>query len=513
MLPLVMVMMVISTTVVVANRRDVLSLYLSGLCASFVVMMVGVITYIAKMGGYDEAKQLFLFLLPSLQKWLQNLPLRLGVLGYTVALGRCFFPMYLVFIAIYHTNIHLVRRHERVLRQVHLGITVLFLVYYFPPVFRFVVGGKFWVLVLMRRVSLGWIVLCVAEALALLVQEYIATTSPYFKRTQQLVLLAMLSITGLYSMYAVQDPGQIYNFYVSEYIRLGSLNYLMSALSSWVGWLLLAAATIFFVGFGTLNLVSFSRLGQSEQQEEMILQRKFDTASMGASVFVHSIKNQLLSARVVHKKLGQELAKPQPEMDRVREYAALLSGMNETMLARMEELYRSIKVNYISLVPVDSSQLVEAALGRLHQKYPDQTIWVDQQTHALVLADSTHMAEAIYNLLVNAVEAVNAAGRADIGRVELRVRGERLWLDFEVSDNGTGLSRSAQKKIFDPFYTSKNTNYNWGMGLYYVRQITRSHLGHLQIHSTEGKGSTFSIMLPRYVPNQNKNARDRRTGS
>ena len=118
----------------------------------------------------------------------------------------------------------------------------------------------------------------------------------------------------------------------------------------------------------------------------------------------------------------------------------------------------------------------------------------------MVLADKVHMAEAIYNLLANALEAVAAAGREDISRVELTVRGERLWLDFEISDNGSGMSRTEQKKIFDPFYTSKNTNFNWGMGLYYVRQITKSHLGHLQIRSVEGKGSTFTIMLPRYVP-------------
>ena len=506
MLVLVVALTAISTVVVAVNRRDTLSVYLCGLCASFVVMLCGVVTYIAKMGGYNTMQRLFLFLSPALQTWLQFLPVPLGVLGYMVALGRCLFPFFLVCIAVYHTNLSWPRRHERLLLRGHLAITLLFLIYYYPPVFRVVVGGRVWVLVVMRQVALGWIVASMLAAFALLVQEYVAITSPYFKRNYRFVVLALVSVTVLYAMYAIQDPGQIYNFYVSEYIRLGSLNYLRTALSSGPSWLLLVACTVFFVVLGTMNLIGYSRLTQNEEEEDTRLQRKFDTASMGASVFVHSIKNQLLSARVVHKKLQQELEGSAPDPARVQEYAAALRNMNEGMLSRMEELYRSVKVSYIALTPVDSREVVAAALERFRQKYPDAEVTLREETHAQVLADRTHMAEALYNLLANAYEAALAAARPEGPQVELAVRGERLWLDFEVLDNGTGISHAEQKKIFDPFYTSKNTNFNWGMGLYYVRKITKSHLGHLQIRSAEGKGSSFMVMLPRYVPGHPKKA-------
>ena len=503
MLVLVLVMMAAATVMVVANRRDVLSAYLGGLSASFVVMMCGVVTYVAKMGGYNTPQRLFLFLLPDLQLWLQGLPIPLGTLGYLVALGRSLFPYFLLCLGIYHSNLHWVRRHEKAIRRVHLLGTAALLVYYWPPVFRWVVGGRFWMLVLMRQVCLGWIVASVLAALALLLQDYFATTSPYFKRSMRLVVLALLSVTVLYSMYAIQDPGQIYNFYVSEYIRLGSLNYLRTALSSGWSWLPLMACTVFFVGLGSFNMIHYSRISQSEAQEDTTLQRKFDTASMGASVFVHSIKNQLLAARVAHKKLQQELEEPEPDLEKVRAWATCLREMNASMLERMEELYRSIKVSYIELVPVKSDEIVQASLARLAQKYPDAKVQVHQSVQALVLADRTHMAEALYNLLTNAWEAASAAAGGP--RVELLVQPERLWLDFIVRDNGPGISRAEQKKIFDPFYTSRNTNNNWGMGLYYVRQIVKSHLGHMQIKSAEGKGSSFIVMLPRYVPGRQKN--------
>lgn len=75
---------------------------------------------------------------------------------------------------------------------------------------------------------------------------------------------------------------------------------------------------------------------------------------------------------------------------------------------------------------------------------------------------------------------------------------ERLYVMFRVEDNGKGMSKHVQNKIFDPFYTSKNTNNNWGMGLYYVRQIVKNHFGMLKIESTEHVGTTFFIAIPKY---------------
>ena len=82
--------------------------------------------------------------------------------------------------------------------------------------------------------------------------------------------------------------------------------------------------------------------------------------------------------------------------------------------------------------------------------------------------------------------------------IELLARGERMWTVLEVRDNGKGIPAELQNKIFEPFFTSKNTNYNWGMGLYYVRKIVKSHLGRLRLESRPDQGTSFFIMLPLY---------------
>ena len=69
---------------------------------------------------------------------------------------------------------------------------------------------------------------------------------------------------------------------------------------------------------------------------------------------------------------------------------------------------------------------------------------------------------------------------------------------MEIKDNGMGMSKGQSKKIVGPFYSSKNSNFNWGMGLYYVREVVKSHLGSMRVESDQGKGSSFYILLPKY---------------
>ncbi len=94
---------------------------------------------------------------------------------------------------------------------------------------------------------------------------------------------------------------------------------------------------------------------------------------------------------------------------------------------------------------------------------------------------------------------MEAAERGEEGKVSIISHEERLYTVIEIRDNGVGIPKGLVKKIFDPFYTSKNRNHNWGMGLYYVRAIVKGHLGSLRVESREGRGSSFYILLPKYM--------------
>ena len=67
-------------------------------------------------------------------------------------------------------------------------------------------------------------------------------------------------------------------------------------------------------------------------------------------------------------------------------------------------------------------------------------------------------------------------------------------VEVRVTDTGPGISHSKLTKIFDPFYTTKPNG--TGLGLFVSQRIVRAHNGTLDVASTEGKGTTFTIRLP-----------------
>ena len=264
------------------------------------------------------------------------------------------------------------------------------------------------------------------------------------------------------------------------------------------GYVMIVVVNIICGALGVFSLMHYTQDTLVSDHEEMALERKFDIARTGASVFVHSIKNQLLANRVLEKRIYQELDKPEPDLARIRECVDQLHACNEMLIARSEELYRTVKNKSVLLVPTTIGQVKQTTLERFYRKYPDAKLTCEMDESVTVLADCNYLSEALYNLLTNAWEANVAAGHAD-RPIGLATRRERLYTVLEISDEGGGITQEEQKKIFEPFYSSKNSNTSWGMGLYHVRTIVRAHVGSLRVESQPGKGTSFFVLLPKYV--------------
>jgi signal transduction histidine kinase len=494
---LILILLGIISITLAIFKRDENSLLLLGLCGSLILMFSGIIIYTAKIGGLNGSQEVFLFLSPKIKNWIQYMVIRLDTLGYLIAVGRYLFPSFLLLIAINYSMIPFIRRYTRWIKLL-LIIPVASLIVYYPKVFYTLVRSRFELQKILMTAMLIWIFLYLVIAIVLLIKEYLSITMAYFARQFRYILLSHVSLAVLYGIYCVQDPIQVYQLYGSEYLWVSGISYANPSLS-FLGWCILTLATLIFVALGFYNLVGYTQLNFNAEREDIQMQRKFDTASMGASVFIHSIKNQLLSMRVLNKKINQVFLQENPDLEELKKHTDTFSQMNENMLERLDELYQSIKSHYISLKPVKVEKIAEMAILRFHQKYPDFNVKLTLETHADVLADKVHLSEAVYNLLTNAQEAVLAAGRETDCEVELLILQERLYTVIIVRDKGTGISKDLQKKIFEPFYTSKNTNYNWGMGLYYVRKIVKSHLGVLRLESVPGGVTSFYIMLPRFA--------------
>ncbi|WP_411676076.1 sensor histidine kinase [Caproicibacter sp.] len=502
MLILILVILFLDSVILAVMRKNVHSFLFLGLCTSLVLMLSGIILYTAKIGGLSHAQYIFLFLSVRIQTRLQYALITLDKLGYMIAVGRYLFPYFLLMISIKYSTIPFVSRNRKWMNLFCLPPAASLILYY-PQVFYVVVCNRFALQTLLMTLTLVWILLYLAAGILLMIREYFATPVAYFRRQFRNILFLHISLAFLYGIDCFQDPIQIYQLYGSEYLWVSGFSYSNPAMPLF-GWVLLTAVTIVSSFIGLWNLIRYTQINYQLNLEDVVLQRKFEITNAGISVFVHSIKNQILSCGVVHKRIQKILDSDSPDLAALRENFDLLRKLNENMLTHINRLNANTKSHSIVLRPVAVEHIAGLAVQRFHGKYPEAEVRMDLVPQMLILADEESLSEALCNLLMNAQEAILAVGRGPQGKIKLKTYNGRIYTFFEVDDNGGGIPKNEQKKIVDPFYTTKNTNYNWGMGLHYVKRIAKSHFGMLRFESFPGQGSSFFLVLPRYEPRARK---------
>jgi signal transduction histidine kinase len=111
-----------------------------------------------------------------------------------------------------------------------------------------------------------------------------------------------------------------------------------------------------------------------------------------------------------------------------------------------------------------------------------------------VRASRTEVGQVVLNLLINAVQALDAHKRAtNVVRVSLKVDGR--WIVLAVADTGSGIPAEVLSRIFDPFFTTKQDG-GTGLGLAISRQIVNELGGTIDVDTVPGEGTTFRVRLP-----------------
>jgi two-component system NtrC family sensor kinase len=108
------------------------------------------------------------------------------------------------------------------------------------------------------------------------------------------------------------------------------------------------------------------------------------------------------------------------------------------------------------------------------------------------VTDPGLLRQIIINLLSNAFDAI-----AREGRVTVSAKVNDASVDIAVSDTGAGISPDDLRSIFEPFYTTKGRGKGTGLGLAICRELSKSLGGSIEVESAPGKGSTFTVHLPR----------------
>ena len=141
------------------------------------------------------------------------------------------------------------------------------------------------------------------------------------------------------------------------------------------------------------------------------------------------------------------------------------------------------------------AELIEKALPLLHDKLQEQHILVETEIPPdlpLMEADQEMMRNCLFNFITNAAQAMPEGGKIGLGASFDR-DADSLRLTF--SDEGSGILAEDVGKIFQPYFTTKEAGI--GLGLAITERIVKEHGGEITVESREGKGTTFTVILPK----------------
>jgi len=112
------------------------------------------------------------------------------------------------------------------------------------------------------------------------------------------------------------------------------------------------------------------------------------------------------------------------------------------------------------------------------------------------VADPGQLQQALVALRANAVEAMKGMPGRE-GELTLRLRGSAEEVQIDVGDTGTGIPPEVLPQIFEPFFSTKESQNCVGLGLAVVYGIVQRHGGQIEVESKVGQGTVFHLRLPR----------------
>lgn len=145
--------------------------------------------------------------------------------------------------------------------------------------------------------------------------------------------------------------------------------------------------------------------------------------------------------------------------------------------------------------PLDLAELVDAVVEELHPQAAEAGVALERErygAHFAYLGDEGRLHQLVVNLGANAIRFTPRGGR-----VVVRIMDAGPEFELQVEDTGVGIPADALPSIFDPYRQAHHDRGGTGLGLAIVRGVANAHGGRVTAESREGKGSRFTVLLPR----------------
>jgi signal transduction histidine kinase len=225
-----------------------------------------------------------------------------------------------------------------------------------------------------------------------------------------------------------------------------------------------------------------------ETHKRLVTQERIAALGRAAAQVAHEVKNPLAGLLLYAMQLKSKAGNfSESEAYLVNKIVETINHLN----SRVEQILGFARPVSLTLTSGNLNEIINAVLELLRPQITANKVEIrlsmDGQAHAML--DQSSMRGALMNLMLNSIEAMSNGGTLSIA---VEPAGEMLRL--EISDTGPGIGEEEAKKIFEPFYTTKE--HGLGLGMPYAKKIIEQHGGNISLSSRVGEGTTISIALP-----------------
>jgi signal transduction histidine kinase len=239
-----------------------------------------------------------------------------------------------------------------------------------------------------------------------------------------------------------------------------------------------------------------AKLGRARELETQLHQaEKGAVVGRLAAAIAHEIRNPLNYINLTLDHLRSSFAPSDPVK---RDTFLKLADQLKTEVARINrhitDFLKYSRPSKLDLQNVDVRAEAEDALRLVEVRAEEcgiKTSIIQDETLPTILADRDALRSVFTNLVINAIEAIEGDG----GNIAIRLsKTEPDSVKVEISDSGCGIAAGDIAKLFEPYFSTKETG--TGLGLAIVKKAVDDHGGSISVTSKEGNGTTFTVILP-----------------
>jgi len=257
-------------------------------------------------------------------------------------------------------------------------------------------------------------------------------------------------------------------------------------------WMIIASVvftTIIILAFFLTVRTLFNQKKLSEIKSDFInnMTHELKTPLATISLAIDALTNE----KVIH------------DADKIKIYSSMIKEENKRMNKQVEKILQAARLEKeeikLNLQRLDAHQVINKVADNLALQVLEKNGKLDLKlnaTNPYIQADEVHFSNIIFNLLDNAMKYSDGPPHI---LVETFKHGNGM-LSIKIKDNGIGMDKETQSRIFEKFYRAHTGNLHnvkgFGLGLSYVKAIVDAHEGRIKVESTPGKGSTFTVTLP-----------------